>query len=90
MVDPEGREHRAAGQYLEMIPGEKLVMTWDWEIGGGGDQGTQVTVLMKPIAESQTELTLIHEFFSDFDSCEGHRDGWSGALNNLETHLSSR
>ncbi len=87
MVDPEGIEHRAVGEYLEMVPGEKLVMSWDWEVGGGGDQGTRVTVLMKAIAEGRSEMTLIHELFNDFDSCEGHREGWTGALNNLETHL---
>lgn len=90
MVDKEGQDNRAVGEYLEMVPGRRLVFTWSWEAGGGGDQNTRVTVEFDPLPEGGTELTLTHELFEDEDSCEGHRSGWSSAFNQLETHLRSK
>ena len=42
-----------------------------------------MTVLLRPVGEG-TELTLIHERFFDEAARDGHREGWSGALDKLE------
>lgn len=89
MVDQEGQDNRAVGEYLEMVPGRRLVFTWSWNTGGGGDQNTRVTVEFEPLPDGGTELTLTHDLFEDAESCEGHQRGWSSAFNQLETHLRS-
>jgi len=87
MVGPDGQNHRAVGEYLELIPAEKIVFSWDWEIGGGGGSDTRVTVLLKALNDAESELTLIHERFDDEAIRLDHQGGWAGALDYLERHL---
>lgn len=87
MVDPEGGDHRVVGEYLEFEENSRLVFTWDWIEGGGGSEDTRVTVVLKPLGENESEITLIHERFIEIESCEDHRQGWTGALTHLEHHL---
>jgi len=87
MVDRDGRNHRAVGRYLELVPSEKIVFSWDWELGGGGGVDTRVTVLLKSLGTSKSEITLIHERFDSEAIRLDHEGGWNGALNYLEHHL---
>lgn len=87
MQEPEGEKHIAYGEYTEMIPDEKLVFSWSWEVEEGDPISTTVTVLLKPIDDEKTELTLIHEGFEDIENRDGHNDGWSSGLNRLAQHV---
>lgn len=88
MQEPEGEQHIAYGQYTEMIPYEKLVFSWAWEVAEGEEPiSTTVTVLLKPIDDTRTELTLIHEGFEEIENRDGHNDGWSSGLNRLAAHV---
>lgn len=73
----------AAGTYLEVIPGERLVHTWDWEKDGADTEfgelegnETQVTVEFLPQGE-KCEVVLTHEKFKTAKSRDGHRQGWT-------------
>ena len=87
MVAPDGSNHRAAGQYLEVTPFTKLSFTWSWEVGGDPADGSQVTVSLRALGQDITELTLFHERLEDEDSMRNHMGGWTGALNNLERYV---
>jgi uncharacterized protein YndB with AHSA1/START domain len=78
----DGSEHETTGQYLEVRPPERLVMSWRW-LGGQEDPGeSRVEIDLRPIAEG-TELTLIHAGLSSEETRRDHEDGWLGALDKL-------
>jgi uncharacterized protein YndB with AHSA1/START domain len=80
MRSPEGTEHDARGEYREVVPNEKLVFTWAWVSEPEWD--SQVTILLAADGAA-TDLTLIHEKLPTESSRDGHREGWTGALENL-------
>jgi len=79
----DGEYYTAAGTYLEVKPGEKLVHTWDWEKDGSGTEfgelegnETRVTVEFQPHGE-QTQVVLTHEKFATVTSRDAHEEGWT-------------
>ncbi len=81
MRSPNGEPHDVGGVYREVIANEKLVFTWAWQ--STPERESLVTVLLKPDGEG-TLLTLTHEQFADEAARDGHRAGWTGALDKLE------
>jgi uncharacterized protein YndB with AHSA1/START domain len=82
----DGSEHESIGEYLEIAPPERLVMSWQW-LGGVEDPGeSRVEIALRPIAEG-TELTFTHSLLHDEESRQGHEEGWLGALAKLERYF---
>jgi len=80
----DGEEHGSRGEYREVVPGERLVFTWERETLK--EPASVVTIVLRSIAEG-TELTLTHTGFPDEAERDDHRDGWSGAFDHLEALL---
>jgi uncharacterized protein YndB with AHSA1/START domain len=80
MRTADGQEHDVSGVYREVVPDEKLVFTWQWR--SKPEWESLVTITLKRDGEG-TILTLIHEQLPDEAEREGHRNGWSGALDKL-------
>lgn len=80
----DGERHQVGGIYREIVANEKLVFTWAWH--STPERESLVTVALKPDADG-TLLTLTHEQFFDEAARDRHRQGWSGALDKLETYL---
>ena len=81
----DGREHESIGEYLEIAPHKRLVMSWQWTLGGGADEAANVSRLefhLKPI-DIGTELTLTHAQLTTETSRVSHGRGWTGALDKL-------
>lgn len=75
------------GHYLELVPPEKIVFTWNWPKGTMDDLGeTRVTVALKDV-DGGTELTLVHEGFRNTQERDMHDGGWSGCLKKLAAKL---
>ena len=74
------------GEYREISPPHRLVFTWSSP--GTGGQETLVTVELASVGDSETELTLTHEGFTDDGMAERHNGGWSSALEKLVAALS--
>jgi uncharacterized protein YndB with AHSA1/START domain len=71
------------GEYLEIVPPEKLVMTWTC---AGYTKDSIVTIEL--IAKgSETELVLTHELSKNV--IEPHQEGWTHCLLHLEEYLKS-
>jgi uncharacterized protein YndB with AHSA1/START domain len=70
--DPGG-DHTVHGVYKEIIPGKKLVFTWDWEDAPMGE--TVVTVIFEPEGAG-TRMTFTHSAFPDQKQREMHALGW--------------
>ena len=78
----DGLEHECCGEYLEIVPPERIVMTWRWR-GGVEDPGeSQLRFELRPIEEG-TELTLIHSSLANDETRSTHLAGWEGALEKL-------
>jgi uncharacterized protein YndB with AHSA1/START domain len=85
----DGGEHEASGEYLEVIDGKRLVMTWQWTFGGEPeerDEVSRVSIDLRAI-ETGTELTFTHARLQSEASCVSHGQGWSGAFDKLERSL---
>ena len=80
MRTADGEEHDVSGVYREVVPDEKLVFTWQWR--SKPEWGSLVTVTLKRDGDA-TILTLIHEQLPDEAERDGHRTGWTGAIEKL-------
>jgi uncharacterized protein YndB with AHSA1/START domain len=79
-----GDEHNPTGIYQEVVPGKKLVFTWEW--AGMPELVSRVTILLDPF-DSGTELTLTHERLPHEEARDSHERGWRGFLENLSGFL---
>ena len=85
----DGSEHEACGEFLEIVPPRRIVMSWRWALGGVAeerDRTSRVEVELRPIAGG-TELTFTHAALWDEASAQSHTGGWTGALDKLVRHL---
>jgi uncharacterized protein YndB with AHSA1/START domain len=85
----DGLDHEARGEFLEVVPPQRIVMSWSWAIGGvAEEQGriSRVEISLVPIAGG-TELTFTHTDLWNEVSEESHTGGWTSALNKLVRHL---
>lgn len=77
-----------AGQFVEIIPDERIAMTFDW-IENGAEMGeTLLTIELQPVGD-KTELILTHEHLPDEDLRNAHQGGWEGSLECLEEYLAT-
>ena len=70
------------GEYLELVPHERIVLTFGWEPGGGAPDvppgSTRVEITLTP-DDGDTVLTLRHTGLPAARSDE-HRSGWDHFL----------
>ena len=84
MRKTNGEVHTAFGIYREIIPDEKLVLTWGWE--GPDRYETLLTIELRD-KDDGTELVLIHERFADQNTADMHAQGWRGCLEHLSIRI---
>lgn len=83
----DGEEFHVQGDYLEVDPPHRLVMTWKapWD----GDNVTTVVYMLEAV-EAGTRLTLRHQGFgARKESCRAHGSGWEHVLGWLGDFLTS-
>ncbi len=83
MRTSDGTEHTAFGVYREIDPPKRLVYTWDWEGDDHSVGETVVTVDFNELGDS-TEVVIHHEPFPTVEARDGHAEGWTSCLVNLE------
>jgi uncharacterized protein YndB with AHSA1/START domain len=81
---PDGQKHDVSCVYREVVPNERLVMSWAWR--SMPERESQLTVSLRADGDA-TMLTLTHERFVDEAARDDHRDGWTGALDRLEAYF---
>lgn len=81
----DGLEHECAGQFLEIVRHERIVMSWQWTSGGEPSERENVSRLELHLRaiDTGTELTLVHAALRDEVSARSHERGWEGALDKL-------
>jgi uncharacterized protein YndB with AHSA1/START domain len=80
---PEAKISIVTGVYQEIVAGERLVFTWNWEEGPPFGSNTLVTVEFRDAAGG-TEVVLVHERFDSELARDEHMKGWSGCLEKFE------
>jgi len=85
----DGRDHEACGEFLELIPPRRIVMSWRWTLGGVLEEGgriSRVEIELTPIGDG-TELTFTHAGLWSDASEKSHARGWTGALDKLVRYV---
>lgn len=71
----------AVGTYLEILPQQRLVFTFNWE-GSPAEEETRVTVEFRPVAGG-TEVVVTHDGFATQPLAENHKQGWNDCEDRL-------
>ena len=82
----DGLEHEASGEYMEVLPPRRLVMSWQFTVGGEPDEKgrtSRIEVDLVPMAEGGTELRFTHSGLANEVSTKSHESGWAGAFEKL-------
>jgi uncharacterized protein YndB with AHSA1/START domain len=89
MRTPDGHELGLGGEYREIVPLKRLVMThaWDDESGKPGHQ-TIVAVTFEALGQ-RTKVTLVQTGFDSDESRNGHEGGWRECFDILAEHLAA-
>jgi uncharacterized protein YndB with AHSA1/START domain len=89
MRTPDGHDLGLGGEYREVVPHQRLVMShaWDDETGKPGHY-TTVTVTFEALGK-RTKVTLVQTGFDSDESRDGHVGGWSECLDILAEHLAT-
>jgi uncharacterized protein YndB with AHSA1/START domain len=82
----DGLEHESSGEFLEVAPPVRAVMSWRWT-GGQEDPGeSRVEIVLRAVPDG-TEITFTHALLHDEYSRKSHEEGWIGAFAKLEFYL---
>ena len=85
---PTGETMTAHGEYRELVPGEKLVYTWQWaDDPQWQNHESLVTIEFHEKGPDTTELRLTHQNFPREVSRNNHLGGWTGAFDKLDRLL---
>ena len=79
-------EYPVGGEFLEIVPPERLSFTFAWERGDYAGVETIVEVTLEETA-GETELTLVHRRWLNDEACDKHRQGWTSSFNCLAEFL---
>ncbi len=82
---PEGEVKWMSGTYREIVPQEKIVMTFRWE-DGAFDVDNLVTVTFED-APGGTALRFHQAPFKSVEARDGHVTGWTGLIDKLTAYL---
>lgn len=88
----EGREDLVIrGKYLEVVPTEKLVYTWKWQVADEAlhDSEYKLTVQFLP-AQRGSRIQISQEDNTSSEAIKPHQHGWDEALDHLSEFLLSK
>lgn len=95
----DGRITTVFGSYREMILGERLAFTWEWEknaltcqagvAGGNPPAGATLITITLRAKGRQTEMTLHQERLATVEARDSHAHGWTGSFERLVALLTS-
>jgi uncharacterized protein YndB with AHSA1/START domain len=84
LINQEGEEMSVFGEYLELVPGKKIVFTWKWDDDDVWENRNSVVTVELSDRDGGTELLLKHEQLPSEESRDRHNDGWTSVLDRLE------
>lgn len=78
---PDGEQNEVGGEYLEVVPRERLV--FDWAFHSTPQRVSRVSITLAPAGEG-TELTFVHDRFVDVQARDNHERGWHAFFQQLQ------
>lgn len=87
LVNQEGEEMTAFGEYRELVPDKRIVFTWQWADDDVWQNRTSVVTIEFFDRHGGTELRLRHEQLPSEESRDRHNQGWNSVLDHLEKFL---
>ncbi|HYR22564.1 MAG TPA: SRPBCC domain-containing protein [Chthoniobacterales bacterium] len=84
LLNQEGEEMTVYGKYRELVPGKKIVFTWQWDDDEAWKNLSSVVTVELADRDGGTELRLIHEKLPSEASRDRHNEGWTSVLDRLE------
>ena len=89
MVGPDG-DHWSQGVYREVVPPERLAMTFGWGDANGNRTRpeTTLTLLFEDVG-GKTRLTLHNAVFESVTARDMHNEGWTSSLDCLAEYLAT-
>jgi uncharacterized protein YndB with AHSA1/START domain len=89
MITPDGKNPKARGEILELVPDRKLRFTWAWDQEDGSPgQLMEITLEFIP-TDKGTKFTLHQTGFIDEETRDHHIHGWTGCCDKLEVYLAA-
>ena len=79
----DSTEYESSGEFLEIVPPERVVLSWRWRDGIPDPGESRVEFTLKAIPEG-TELTFTHSQLRSEETRHDHEEGWAGAFDKLE------
>jgi uncharacterized protein YndB with AHSA1/START domain len=83
---PDGQLWHELGEYLEVTPPAKLVMTCRFDFPGFDEDETLLTVEFQERGH-QTLLVVVQEGYREAEHRNNHQQGWPGFIDQLARHL---
>jgi uncharacterized protein YndB with AHSA1/START domain len=80
---PDGEDLWMGGQYREISPPDRLVLTFAWDSTGFE---TVVTIRLEEVGE-RTVMHFHQAPFASVDSRDSHNEGWSSSFDRLAEHV---
>jgi glutathione S-transferase len=87
LTSPDGEEMTVFGEYRELIPGKKIVFTWQWDDDEVWENRTSLVTVELSDRDGGTEVRLTHEQLPSEESRDRHNEGWNSVLDRLEKFL---
>lgn len=89
MRSPDGEDHWVWGEYREIDPPERIVMTWNREDVTGKIWSRTVAEFTFMELDNKTSFTLRQGLFETEPFCEEHGFGWGQALDRLGEYVAA-
>ena len=84
LFNQEGEEMTVYGEYRELVPGRKIVFSWQWDDDEAWKNVSSVVTVELSDRDGGTEVRLIHEKLPSAESRDRHNEGWNSVLDRLE------
>ena len=82
MRGPDGSLHIVTGEYREIDPPRRIVLTWQWHTPQPGEES--LVIVEFHANDAGTEIVLTHQGLTTEQSRDGHRFGWVSCLEKLD------
>ncbi|WP_425062645.1 SRPBCC family protein [Pyruvatibacter mobilis] len=83
---PGGEDYRMEGEYVEVVPGRRIVQTHQWINADSPGVKTLITITFEDEG-SKTRLTFTQTGFEARDMRLSNSEGWGEVLDNLDAYL---
>src|SRR5690242_7221833 len=84
LVNQEGEEMSVFGEYVELVPGRRVVFTWKWDDDEAWDKHVSQVAVDFSDRDGGTELRLTHVQLPSEASRDRHNEGWGKVLDSLQ------